>query len=145
MSRGQRWLTLDEKRQMQVDVKRNTGIKLFRIQEWERAKFKSTFLAPYNNNDGKAILTADLLIEEARFIREGLGITDAELSLSNGWLHKFKTRHSIKFFTMHGESHSVDRVSFAVSQYELQELIAQYNSEDVFNFDKSGLFYRPPT
>ncbi|KAL7693475.1 hypothetical protein Plhal304r1_c004g0018031 [Plasmopara halstedii] len=40
MGGGQRLLTLDENRQIQEDVKRNTGVKLVQIQEWVRAKFK---------------------------------------------------------------------------------------------------------
>ncbi|CEG37202.1 major centromere autoantigen b [Plasmopara halstedii] len=79
---------------------------------------------------------------ETRSIRNRLGITDADLSLSNGRLYKFKTRHRIKLHTLHGESHSVGRVSLAVSQYELQDLIAQCNSDDVFNLDESALLYR---
>jgi hypothetical protein len=106
--------------------------------------FEAAILAFYRLNDGKAILTDELILEEARTIRAAQGLTEKELRLSNGWLHKFKTRHSIRQFTLHGEADSVDRSELAVNRIELKELIGQYSPQDVFNFDESALFYRLP-
>ena len=58
--------------------------------------FEAAFFAFYRLNDGKAILTDDLLLEEGRSIRTAQGVSENDLLLSNGWLHKFKTRHGIQ-------------------------------------------------
>ena len=97
--------------------------------------FEAAFLAFYRLNDGKAILTGELLLEEGRSVRAAQGISENDLRLSNGWLHKFKTRHGIQQYGLHGEADSVDRAQLAVNRMELKELIGQYSPRDVFNFD----------
>lgn len=57
--------------------------------------FEKAMLAFYRLNEGKAILTEDILLEEARTIRDAQGIREQDLDISNGWLHKFKGRHDI--------------------------------------------------
>ena len=71
--------------------------------------FEATFFESYRRNDGKAILTDDLLLEKGRSIRAAKGISENDLRLSNGWLHKFKSRHHIQQHELHGESDLVDR------------------------------------
>lgn len=107
-------------------------------------EFEAAMLKFYAVNDGKAIMTDALLLEEARSIRSSLQIPEKDLKISNGWLEKFKLRHGIKQHVMHGESSSVDRGELSVNQAELMELIGQYLPDDVFNFDESALFYRLP-
>ena len=51
--------------------------------------FEAAFFAFYRLNYGKAILTDNLLLEEGRSIRAAQGISENDLRLSNGWLHKF--------------------------------------------------------
>ncbi|KAJ0404209.1 hypothetical protein ATCC90586_007237 [Pythium insidiosum] len=84
-------------------------------------EFEAAMLSFFALNDGKAILTDELLSEEARTLRSAQDIPENDLKLSNGWLHKFK-----------------------VSSMELKELINEYAPADVFNFDESALFYRLP-
>ena len=98
--------------------------------------FEAAFFAFYRLNDGKAILTDDLLLEEGRSIRAAQGIREKGLWLSNRWLHKFKTRHGIQLHVFHGEADSVERAQLAVNRMELKELIEQYTPRDVFNFDE---------
>jgi hypothetical protein len=107
-------------------------------------EFETSMLRFYQLNDGKAIITDALLLEEAKTIRDSLKIPESELRISNGWLEKFKLRHGIKQHVLHGESDSVDRAELSVSQREIMELIGQYSPQDVFNFDESALFYRLP-
>lgn len=106
--------------------------------------FEASMLAFYKLNDGKAILTDGLLLEEARSIRDRMKISETELRISNGWLEKFKLRHGITQHTLHGEADSVNRAELTVSQMEFADLIGKYNPENVFNFDESALFYRLP-
>lgn len=107
-------------------------------------EFEDVFLSFYKLNDGKAILTDALLLEEARSIRARLSIPEKDLHLSNGWLDKFKRRHGISQHVLHGEAESVNRADLALVQSDLQDLIAQYSPQNVFNFDESALFYRLP-
>lgn len=106
--------------------------------------FESAFLAFDAVNDGKAILTDDLLLEEARTSRDRLGINENDLHVSNGWLEKFKKRHNIKQHTLHGESDKVDLASLEVARIQLRDLIGQYSADDVYNFDEAALLYRLP-
>ena len=97
--------------------------------------FEAAFLAFYRLNDVKAILTNELLLEEDHLIRAAQGISKNDLRLSNGWLHKLKTRHGIHQHVLHGEADSDDRTQLAVNRMELTDLIGQYSPRDVFNFD----------
>ena len=106
--------------------------------------FEAAFLAFYRLDDGKAILTYKSLLEESRSIRTTQGIIKNDLRLSNGWLHKFKTRHGIEQHVLHREADSVDCAQLALNRMELKELIGQYSSRDVLNFDELALFYRLP-
>lgn len=105
--------------------------------------FEVAFLAFYRLNDGKIILTDELLLEEGRSIRAGQGLSENDLRLSTGWMHKFKT-HGIQQHVLHGEADLVDRAELAVNQMELKKMIEQYSPRDVFNFDESALSYRLP-
>ena len=80
---------------------------------------EAVFLVFYRLNDGKAILTDDLLLKEGRSIRAAQGLSKNTLRLSNGWLHKFKTRHGIQKHVLYGEADSVDRAQLAVNRMEL--------------------------
>ncbi len=107
-------------------------------------EFETSILRFYRLNDGKAIITDALLLEEAKAIRDSLKIPESELLISNGWLEEFILHHGIEQHVLHGESDSVDRAELSVSQREIMELIGQYSPQDVLNFDESALFYRLP-
>ncbi|UYV77881.1 hypothetical protein LAZ67_15002660 [Cordylochernes scorpioides] len=62
---------------------------------------------------------------------------------SNGWLEKFKARRNIAFKRLHGEAGSVDANSVATWKGEIiPSLLAKYSPQDIFNADKTGLFYK---
>ena len=71
--------------------------------------FEAAFFAVYRLNDGKAILIDDLLLEKSRSIQAAQGISENDLRLSNGWLHKSKTQHGIKQHVLRAEADSVER------------------------------------
>ena len=95
--------------------------------------FEAAIFAFYRLNDGKVMITDDLLLEEGRSIRAARGISESDLRLSNGRLHKFKTRHGIQQHVLHNEADSVGRAQLAVNLMELKELIGQYSPRDVLN------------
>jgi hypothetical protein len=53
------------------------------------SEFEISMLRFYRLNDGKAIITDALLLEEAKAIQDSLKIPESELRISNGWLEKF--------------------------------------------------------
>ena len=91
--------------------------------------FEAAFFSFYRLNDGKAILTDDLLVEKGRLIRAAQGKSENDLCLSNGWLHKYNTRHGIKKHILHSEAESVDRAQLAANRMKLNEMIEQYHHE----------------
>lgn len=58
---------------------------------------------------------------------------------SIGWLNNFKKRHNIKQYNKHGEAQSGPSEEELTEEREkLQELISNFNLEDVFNCDETG-------
>jgi hypothetical protein len=49
-----------------------------------------------NEGDGGLALSDDALLRAAAELRAHHGISEAELKLSNGWLHRFKERHALR-------------------------------------------------
>ena len=62
---------------------------------------------------------------------------------SDGWLDNFKKRHGITFKTVQDEAGAVDSQSFLEWQQQvLRPLLGQFSADDVFNLDKTGLFWQ---
>lgn len=59
----------------------------------------------------------------------------------NGWLHRFKQRHSIKFRKINGEAASVDSEKVEEWLDANAARIASYSECDVYNADESALFF----
>ncbi|KNF04227.1 hypothetical protein PSTG_02577 [Puccinia striiformis f. sp. tritici PST-78] len=73
------------------------------------------------------------------------GIPSEEwLKLSSGWLESFKNQHQICAFWMHGEAASVDITVVESEIIRMQEITKDYELKDIFNMDKTGLFYSMP-
>lgn len=86
-------------------------------------------------------ISAVILKEKAIEIAEELNIKD--FSASNGWIERFKERHSLSFKTICGEAAAVDSVSVENWKNDvLMSILSRYDSSDVFNLDETGLFYR---
>ena len=62
---------------------------------------------------------------------------------TNGWLSRWKVRHQIKFKHAHGEKSSAD-VEAAEEWIStvLPQLLQEYEPEDIYNADETGLYYR---
>lgn len=108
-------------------------------------EFEGAMLSFFTLNDGKSVLTDDLLLKEARTLRSVNGIHEDDLKLFNVWLHKFKARHNIRQHMLYGEAASVGTADLVVSRMELKDFTCKYAPEDIFKFDESALFYRSPS
>jgi hypothetical protein len=60
---------------------------------------------------------------------------------SQGWLSRFKARHSIRYRIQHGEASSVP-ISAHEEMKSVRTLCGEFLEEDIYNMDESGLFWR---
>jgi DDE superfamily endonuclease/Tc5 transposase DNA-binding domain/Fission yeast centromere protein N-terminal domain len=94
----------------------------------------------------KAILTGDILKAKAHEIWSRLPqySQQQEPKWSNGWLNRFKKRHNIKEYKLHGEGASADVYSEdTVKQMDnLRAECSAYALQDIFNMDETGLFWK---
>ena len=68
---------------------------------------------------------------------------DERLTLSEGWLTSFKWQCGLKEFRTHSEAGSVDPAMVEIECERIRKLIQKYGYrlKDIFNMDKTGLFY----
>ncbi|CAB5376788.1 unnamed protein product [Rhizophagus irregularis] len=93
------------------------------------------------NYQHRAILSDAILIEKAKLIAEGLGISENKLQFSNGWLQGFKRRNGIRQQKLQGEAASADQTAILEALPILREKCANYSPERIYNMDETGLFY----
>ena len=83
----------------------------------------------------------DLIKEKILKLAELMHIPD--FIVSEGWLDNFKKRNGITFKTVQGEAGAVDlQPLFKWQQQALQPLLRQFFTDDVFNLDETGFFWR---
>lgn len=86
-------------------------------------------------------LSGPLIREKAVEFAESLGHSD--FVASAGWLDKFKRRHNIVGKVVCGESGSIDiQTRDDWIQNILPSLIQEYDKNDIFNADETGLFFK---
>ncbi|RDW84504.1 hypothetical protein BP6252_02094 [Coleophoma cylindrospora] len=87
--------------------------------------------------------TGDILREQAKKIWLQLPqATGQECpEFSSRWLEKFKKRHNIKERVRHGEVGSIPDQA-EVEMKGLQTVAGEYNEEDIYNMDETGLYWR---
>ena len=84
-------------------------------------------------------ITGPVLQEEARILAERLNADN--FKASNGWLQSFKKRHNIKQVVVSGEAGGVSEETVRNWHERLQSLLRGYEAKDIWNTDKTGLFY----
>ncbi|GFO26021.1 autophagy-related protein 2 homolog b-like [Plakobranchus ocellatus] len=89
-----------------------------------------------------APINGPILMEKAKLGKE-LGISFVTCS---GWLGRFKRQHGIVFKVVSGEAASVDMSTVDTWRGSaLQQLLENYNADDIFNTDKTGVFLQMPS
>ncbi|DBA01149.1 TPA: hypothetical protein N0F65_002284 [Lagenidium giganteum] len=86
------------------------------------------------------ILKEGIIYAKARKILGALGAS-GRIKLSAGCISKFKRRHNMRSFRLHGEEASADADAAKKSQESLLMVTDQYRPEDVFNTDETGLVW----
>ncbi|KAF6512722.1 hypothetical protein HZS61_008940 [Fusarium oxysporum f. sp. conglutinans] len=62
--------------------------------------------------------------------------------LTRGWLNAFKSRHDYKKYRRQGESLSLTALDYQEELADLQEILKEYSSDDTYNADETGLYWR---
>ena len=91
------------------------------------------------------VITDEIVRVKAKEFAASIYSSDNALSTftaSDGWLAGFKTRYNLKSYRLHGEAASAPLQELDESRNKLQEILANYQPEDIFNADETGLFFR---
>ena len=91
------------------------------------------------------VLTGAVLRSKWAKFAELAGVPlEDRLTLSEGWLHKFKKRHNLRDMKRHGEAASADVKTVEAERARIQKIIqdAGYQPRDIYNMDETGLFYQ---
>ena len=87
-------------------------------------------------------MSGDLLKLKGAYFLEELYPDAGPFEFSNDWLNRFKAGYSIKSFLRFGESGSVDMALIEEVLSGLRNFLNKYEWKDIYNMDKTGLFYR---
>lgn len=85
---------------------------------------------------------SDLILQKKgeEFARS-LNIED-QIKCANGWIFKFKKRNGLRKIKYSGEVNSAPLLTLPEERSKLQLILSQYNEEDIYNADETGLFFR---
>ncbi len=85
-----------------------------------------------------------LAIAKAKSIASTLSISDSNFKASWQWFSRFRTRQGLQKMLIHGEGAEVDKndPKLLLALEELYSIIAQYDPENIYNMDETGLFFR---
>ncbi len=86
-------------------------------------------------------MSGELVRESAMKILDRLYPGHEPFEFSSGWLEAFKSHHDIRSYRRFGESGSVDMVALANTFLAIRDVLDQYAWKDIYNMDKTGLFY----
>jgi hypothetical protein len=84
-----------------------------------------------------------LAIAKAKSIASSLLIPETDFKASWQWLSRFRVRRGLQKMLLHGEGAEVNKSDLVllVALDDLYAIIAQYDPENVYNMDETGLFF----
>jgi hypothetical protein len=86
-------------------------------------------------------VSGELVRESATKILDRLYPRHEPFEFSSSWLEAFKSRHGIRSYRCFGESGSVNMAILANTLPAIRDILDQYAWKDIYNMDKTGLFY----
>ena len=82
-----------------------------------------------------------IIKEKALSLAKRLELRD--FRASDGWLYKWKQRHSVTFKAVSGEENAVTpEMTASWSETYLPSILSKYELKDIYNADEFGLFYQ---
>jgi len=87
-------------------------------------------------------LTDLILQQKALELAKMLDIGEDKIQFSNGWIWRFKRRNGLKKIKYSGEANSAPIESLPEERARLRTILAKYDKENIYNADKTGLFFR---
>ena len=79
---------------------------------------------------------------QAKALEIAKSLGNAEFKGSNGWLETFTHRYQISFRLLSGESAGVDMDAVDSWRRALDDIVQDYNLDDIYNCDETGLLFR---
>lgn len=93
-----------------------------------------------NCREKRIPVNGPILQRHAQIVATRLSLPD--FSASNGWLESFIDRHQLKMANLHGESADVNPETCDQWLERLPELLDSYALEDIYNCDKTSIWFR---
>jgi hypothetical protein len=92
----------------------------------------------------KLLVPPSLAIAKVKSIAPTLSISKSNFKASWHWLSRFKAHRGLQKMLLHGEGVEINKndVELLVVLKELYEIIVEYDLENVYNMDKTDLFFR---
>jgi hypothetical protein len=83
------------------------------------------------------------VIAKAKSIASNLSISETDFKASWQWLSRFRVRQGLQKMLLHREGAEVDKSDprLLAALDDLYAIIAQYDPKNVYNMDKTGLFF----
>jgi hypothetical protein len=85
-------------------------------------------------------ITGPMIKEKATISADHIGMDG--FKASNGWLECFQKRHNISWRAVSGESNNMPSEVVKNWKTNIMTILAGYSLRDIFNCDKTGLFWR---
>ena len=91
----------------------------------------------------KLPIPPSLAIAKAKSITSSLSIPDSDFKASWQWLSRCRVRRGLQQMLLHREGAEVNKndMELLAALEELRGIIVQYDPENVYNMDKTGLFF----
>lgn len=119
-----------------VNTKQKKDFLKGKVLELDRLCFE-WFLKARNKN---IPVSGPILKSKAIEIAEKLHYEN--FNASDGWLQRFRQRHSITFKCISGEAASVNQDDVREFVEKLPSILLEYSPENIYNADETGLFYK---
>jgi hypothetical protein len=128
----ERWLAIDIN-SYQAGLRRERKLPFVTIEE---------ALALWVNNALEAGLVISDDILSLKAMEFAFLCNETKFKGSDGWVSNFKKRHNLRQYNIHGEAASAPLEDLDVMRENLRQILKNYNSEDIFNCDETGLFWK---
>ncbi|GBB89516.1 hypothetical protein RclHR1_16200002 [Rhizophagus clarus] len=90
--------------------------------------------------DNNITINGELLAQKAHDFATLLGVQD--FKGSDGWLAGFKKCHNLEYYISHREAASASLKDLDDMHKELQNILAEYSPNNIFNINETGLYWK---